>query len=190
MIIYILSHISNIKYLKFQIGCTFIKNIFLTKKYGLVQQAARVGYYIGKLDSDFAKYSSDYDTLFYLIRKKIYSPYYPQTKYGKELWIDKNNFSHSPKGTGCMFIARDLFLESLPNSLSKDTSDDTKIMKNIVFKKNIKLLRHTDVKAIYHQRITNNIYSWIHHRGRIWADHYLSFINVYSIFYTIFRNKS
>ncbi|MCK4979662.1 MAG: glycosyltransferase family 2 protein, partial [Candidatus Delongbacteria bacterium] len=31
------------------------------------------------------KYNSDYDTLFYLIRRKVYAPYFPQNKYRKEL---------------------------------------------------------------------------------------------------------
>ena len=137
-------------------------------------------------DLSIEKYSSDFDTLFYLVRKKIYAPYYPQTNYGTELWIDKKNFFNSPKGTGCFFIPKVLFLDSLPNNLSKDTNDDTKIMKSIVSDHGVKILRHTEIKLNYHQRTNNNIYAWIHHRGKIWADHYLTFLNVYSAFYTIF----
>lgn len=129
------------------------------------------------------KYKSDYETFFYLVRRKVYSPYYPQEKYLKELYIDKTNFFKAPKGTTCFFVTRELFLRSLPDSKAKDTSDDTKIMHAIVFKNNIKILRHTKVSIKYHQRTETNIHSWIHHRGRIWADHYLSFINKYSILY-------
>ena len=139
----------------------------------------------GDLGED--KYNSDYDTLFYLIRKKIYKPYYPQDENLKELWIDKKNFLSSPKGTGCFLIEKELFLKSLPDSKDKETSDDTKIMKNIVFKLNKKLLRHYDVKIKYLQRQdTGNIYGWINHRGKLWADYYLTFFNKYSVIYYVF----
>ncbi|MCK4980878.1 MAG: hypothetical protein KAS62_10815, partial [Candidatus Delongbacteria bacterium] len=108
-----------------------------------------------------------------------------QNKYRKELWINKHNFADAPKGTGCLFIKRELFLNSLPEDRSKDTSDDTKILKDIIFKNDKKILRHTDIVAKYNQRIESDIYSWIHHRGRIWADHYLNHINKYSIAYSI-----
>ncbi len=131
------------------------------------------------------KYRSDYDTLLYLIRKKIYQPYYPQNLYGEFLWIDESNFFKAPKGTTCIFINRELFLTSIPEEKSKDTSDDTKILRCIVYRKKIKILRHTGISIKYKQRIGSNIFSWIQHRGRIWADHYLSFFNGYSITYAI-----
>jgi len=131
------------------------------------------------------KYKSDYETFFYLIRKKIYSPYYPQEKYSKELYIDEANFFKAPKGTTCFFVKRELFLKSLPESKAKDTSDDTKIMHSIVFKNKTRILRHTEVSIKYQQRTETNINSWIHHRGRIWADHYLSFLNKYSVLYAL-----
>lgn len=131
------------------------------------------------------KYKSDYETFFYLVRKKIYKPYYPQEKYSKELFIDEVNFFKAPKGTTCFFVKKELFLDSLPESKAKDTSDDTKIMHSIVFKNKTRILRHTEVAIKYHQRTETNIHSWIHHRGRIWADHYLSFVNKYSVFYSL-----
>jgi len=131
------------------------------------------------------KYKNDYETFFYLVRKKVYHPYYPQEKYSKELYIDENNFFKAPKGTTCFFVKRELFLSSLPESKAKDTSDDTKIMHAIVFKNRTRILRHTEVAIKYHQRTETNIHSWIHHRGRIWADHYLRFINKYSILYAL-----
>ncbi|MBN2788759.1 MAG: glycosyltransferase family 2 protein [Candidatus Delongbacteria bacterium] len=135
-------------------------------------------------DLGVEKYSSIFDTLFYLIRKKIYSPYFPQVNYKDELWITSDNFFNAPKGTGCFFIDKNLFLDNLPEDLSKDSNDDTKIMKNIV-NDNVKILRHTGIRLKYHQRKDNNIYSWIHHRGKIWADHYLTFVNIYSILYCL-----
>jgi glycosyltransferase involved in cell wall biosynthesis len=137
----------------------------------------------GGLNTD--KYLSSYDTLFYLIRKKIYKPYYPQEKYSRELFIDENNFFKAPKGTTCFFVDRNLFLKALPGTDSKDTSDDTKIMHSIVFCHKMKILRHTDIALKYKQRTGSNIYSWIFHRGKIWADYYLSFINRYSVSFLI-----
>jgi hypothetical protein len=131
------------------------------------------------------KYRSDYETFFYLVRRKIYKPYYPQEKYSKELYIDEDNFFKAPKGTTCFFVKRKLFLNSLPDSKAKDTSDDTKVMHSIVFQNKTRILRHTDVAIKYHQRTETNIHSWIHHRGRIWADHYLSFVNRYSVLYAL-----
>lgn len=132
------------------------------------------------------KYRSEYDTFFYLVRKKIYSPYFPQTSYSEKLFIDENNFFKAPKGTTCFFVNRNLFLSSLPGTDSKDTSDDTKIMKSIVFDKKIKILRHTALIIDYNQRTGKNVDSWILHRGRIWADYYLRYLNRYSILYYSF----
>lgn len=131
------------------------------------------------------KYRSEYDTFFYLVRRKIYSPYFPQSSFSKELYIDEKNFFKAPKGTTCFLINKDIFLSSLPDTDTKDTSDDTKIMKAIVFDKKIRILRHTDVKIDYNQRTGDNIKTWIFHRGKIWADYYLSFINRYSILYSL-----
>ena len=132
------------------------------------------------------KYKSDYDTILYLIRRKVYYPYYPQEKYLKELWISKENFLKAPKGTGCLFLKKDLFLRSIPEIIEKDSSDDTAILNNIVFKYDTKILRHTDLSIKYHSRTDNQINTWINHRGKTFADHYLRFINKYSIAYFLF----
>jgi glycosyltransferase involved in cell wall biosynthesis len=132
------------------------------------------------------KYKSDYDTLLYLIRRKFYRPYYPQESYGKELWITTDNFQRAPKGTGCLFLKRELFLNSLPDELDSDTSDDTAILKNIVFTGSTSILRHTDLKAKYHSRNDGNVVKWINHRGKTFADHYLRYLNRFSVLYFMF----
>jgi glycosyltransferase involved in cell wall biosynthesis len=132
------------------------------------------------------KYKSDYDTLLYLIRRKFYHPYYPQILYAKELWITKEKFLKAPKGTGCLLIDRELFLKSIPQTIEKDSNDDTTILKNIVFNNNTKILRHTDLSIKYHSRSDNQVLSWINHRGKTFADHYLRFINKFSIIYYFF----
>lgn len=129
------------------------------------------------------KYRSEYDTLLYLIRRKFYYPYFPQTAYAEELWIDETNFLKAPKGTGCLFIKREMFLESLPYKLEKDTSDDTAILKNIVFSRKTKILRHTGLSVRYNSRTDKNVGVWVNHRGKTFADHYLRFFNIYSLIY-------
>lgn len=152
----------------------------------ILEQINKINYQplmAGDLGED--KYRSNLDTLFYLIRRKVYKPYYPQTEYQNELWINKDNFLKAPKGTGCFFVNRELFLTSSPDTKSKHTSDDTLLMENIVFKAGIKILKHTAVKAIYRQRVCTNVYGWIYKRGGLWADYYLSFYNKYAVLYMV-----
>ncbi|MBN2856977.1 MAG: glycosyltransferase family 2 protein [Candidatus Delongbacteria bacterium] len=156
-------------------------------RYDALEKISEIGYsplMVGSLNDD--KYKSDYDTLLYLIRRKFYYPYYPQEDYGKELWISQENFQRAPKGTGYLFLNRELFLKSLPDKLEKDTSDDTAILKNIVFENSTKILRHTELRAKYHSRQDNDIAKWINHRGKTFADHYLTFVNRYSALYFTF----
>lgn len=122
---------------------------------------------------------------FYLIRRKVYKPYFPQIKFGRELWINDENFSASPKGTGCLFINKNLFLEIIPDKSSRETNDDTKLLRKIVFEKKMQILRHTDIKIKYLNRNYEDIHTWIYNRGKLWADYYLSGINLYSVMFAI-----
>ncbi|NTU73750.1 glycosyltransferase family 2 protein [Candidatus Roizmanbacteria bacterium] len=120
------------------------------------------------------KYGSGYDTLFYLLRRRYYRPYFPQSSYGRELWIVPANFSRAPKGTTCIFIEKNLFLSVLPEAQDKTVNDDTRILETIVKKKNIKLLRHTDLRVQYKQRTGGPIYrKWLVERGIRFTDYYL-----------------
>lgn len=152
-----------------------------------IEKIFEIGYspiMAGSLNDE--KYKSDYDTLLYLIRRKFYYPYYPQEKFSKELWISEENFQRAPKGTGFLLVKKELFLKSLPAKLDKDTSDDTAILKNIVFDNSTKILRHTELRAKYHSRLDKDIVKWINHRGKTFADHYLTFLNRYSVLYYTF----
>lgn len=137
----------------------------------------------GELNDE--KYSSDYDTLMYLIRKKFYKPYYPQKEYSEKLWIGKTNFERAPKGTGWLFLRKDVFLNSIPEVHEKDSSDDTGILKNIVFDQELRILRHTGISVKYHSRAGSNVIPWMNHRGKTFADHYLSSVNIFSAVYFI-----
>ncbi|MBI5788580.1 MAG: glycosyltransferase family 2 protein [Candidatus Schekmanbacteria bacterium] len=118
------------------------------------------------------KYRSHFDTLFYLIRRKVYAPYYPQREWGEKLWIDEKNFHRAPKGTTCLFCDRELFLQSIPDRQGKTVSDDTLLLHNMVKRK--KLLRHTALRITYLQRTDwKSVLAHIYQRGPLFNDYYL-----------------
>jgi len=126
------------------------------------------------------KYRSRYDTLFFLLRRIYYRPYYPQTSYGREFWLTPENFERGPKGTTCLFIEKDLFLSVLPEDQGKTVNDDTRLLERVVKQKGIRILRRTDLKASYQQRTGGSAYrKWLVERGVRFADYYLSRKPVY-----------
>lgn len=139
----------------------------------LLKQIARINYQpllAGELGED--KYRSPFDTLFYLIRRTVYAPYYPQKDWGEELWIDEGNFDKVPKGTTCLVCSRQLFLQSLPDKKDKSVNDDIHLIRAII--KDRKLLRHTALRVIYLQRTGwKVVLSHIYERGPRFADYYL-----------------
>ena len=147
----------------------------------LLSDFDRIGYtplMAGDLGED--KYSSRYDTLFYLLRRLYYRPYFPQTRYGRELWITPDNFARAPKGTTCMFVEKDMFLSVLPENQGKTVNDDTRIFETIVKDEDIKILRHTDLKVFYKQRMSGPAYrKWLIERGVRFADYYLKKSPIY-----------
>jgi glycosyltransferase involved in cell wall biosynthesis len=119
------------------------------------------------------KHRHGFDTLFYLIRRRIYSPYFPQINWGKELWIDKDNFDKVPKGTTCFYCSRRLFLESIPSRKDKVVNDDIFLLRSIVPHK--KILRHTDIRITYLQRDNwRSVLRHVYERGPRFADYYLN----------------
>lgn len=122
------------------------------------------------------KYRSLFDTLFYLVRRKVYKPYYPQYLYeeGKDYYyIDEENFDDTPKGMSNVFISKELFLSSVPEDKGKMVSDDTRLFREIVKKK--KILRHSDIRFTYLQRTGfREVMRHIFERGPRFADYYLA----------------
>ncbi len=140
----------------------------------ILRQAVKINYQpvmAGDLCED--KYRSPFDTLFYLIRRKVYAPYFPQTKWGRQLWIDKDNFdSNTPKGTTCIFCGRELFLKSVPQRTGKTVSDDILLLRRMVERR--KLLRHTALRVNYLQRTDwKSVLGHIYQRGPFFNDYYL-----------------
>jgi glycosyltransferase involved in cell wall biosynthesis len=150
----------------------------------ILMQIAKINYQpllAGEHGED--KYRSPFDTLFYLIRRRVYSPYYPQRCWGKELWIEQSNFDRAPKGLTCFFCSRQLFLQSIPSRKDKTVNDDTRLLRSMVERK--KLLRHTDLRITYLQRTDwKTVLRHIYERGPRFADYYL---NGPSRYYNLWR---
>lgn len=119
------------------------------------------------------KYGGSFNTLFYLMRKKWYKPYYPFEKYPREFWINKENYDKSPKGMSVVLIDKALFLSSIPYEKGKMVNDDTRLLREVVKKGNI--LRHFEIKVTYLQRSRYwDVMKHIYERGPRFADYYLT----------------
>ncbi len=117
---------------------------------------------------DTQKSISDYFN--WMFRKKLYAPYFGENF--EPVYINKNNFDKIPKGTGVFFCNRELFLSSVLKEKSKDVSDDTKLLFNIVQKKDI--LRHPAPKVTYISRNSfKSVISHTYNRGPKFVDYYL-----------------
>lgn len=127
----------------------------------------------GNFDLRKDKYKSIYDTVFFLIRRRYYGSKFLSEEQDK-FYINKVNFLKSPKGTTLLVIDKELFLDILPTKVSKTTSDDTLLFHNLVFKKNISVLRSTKLKVNYLQRRElKKLIPWLFHRGKLFSDYYL-----------------
>jgi glycosyltransferase involved in cell wall biosynthesis len=109
---------------------------------------------------------------FYLLRCRLYAPYYPLSKDRGDFWITTENFDRAPKGTGCFVCSRGRWIANQPEKSDRETSDDTRILRKIVATKPI--LRTVAASARYQQR--TDFMAVIPHtfrRGPLFADYYL-----------------
>jgi glycosyltransferase involved in cell wall biosynthesis len=108
---------------------------------------------------------------FYLLRCRLYAPYYPLSKDRGDFWITKENFDRAPKGTTCFVCSRSRWLASQPEYADRETSDDTRILRKIVETKPI--LRTAAVSARYLQRTDfSAVIPHTYERGPRFADYY------------------
>jgi glycosyltransferase involved in cell wall biosynthesis len=113
-----------------------------------------------------------FSRFFYLLRRKIYKPYYPLSEGPDEFWITPENFDQVPKGTTNLVCDRNLWLRSQPQEDDKGTNDDTRILGSIV--KSHPILRTTSVSVEYKQRTSvNGVIRHLFERGPRFADYYL-----------------
>jgi glycosyltransferase involved in cell wall biosynthesis len=107
----------------------------------------------------------------YLLRKKLYKKSFYNFN---QIYLTKSNFDHISKGTTILFIKKSLFLSSkLKNQSSKNNSDDTKLLWNVILKS--KILKSPHLKVTYSPR--SSIKKHIAHtfnRGPKFIDYYFS----------------
>ena len=109
---------------------------------------------------------------FYLLRCRLYAPYYPLSKERGDFWITTENFNRAPKGTGCFVCSRGRWIANQPETSDRETSDDTRILRKIVATKPI--LRTVAASARYQQRTDfTAVIPHTFRRGPLFADYYL-----------------
>ena len=160
----------------------FVNQRTIIKK-DLLKNINSIGYLpiiAGELNID--KYRSNQDAFIYILRSKLYKPYYPQRNFGEELWITKKNFKKVYKSTKLFGIGKDIFLSLSEERFSIENSDDW-IYKKIVYKNKTKLLSHTKIDINYVSKLDKNTKKKLSDLGKKWADLNLSKFNLFSIFY-------
>jgi hypothetical protein len=109
---------------------------------------------------------------FFLLRCKVYAPYYPLLEGENEFQITPGNFDKAPKGTGSFICNRDLWLACQPEIREKSISDDTRILRIVVEHRPI--LRTTIASVRYLQRTNlKKVVSHMFQRGPLFSDYYL-----------------
>lgn len=111
-----------------------------------------------------------FDIFFYMLRRTLYKKNFGE-KFSQQ-FITPENFDSMAKGTTMFFCTKDLFLSSQPaNISSKNNSDDTALLANMVKKKAI--LTTPRVRCYYNTRSSfiENI-KHIFNRGPKFVDYY------------------
>ncbi|PIP30314.1 hypothetical protein CO123_01465 [bacterium (Candidatus Howlettbacteria) CG_4_9_14_3_um_filter_37_10] len=109
---------------------------------------------------------------FHKVRKKIYKDSFSSNF--KDLYINESNFNHISKGMATFFCNRKLFLKcQIKNLEDKDSSDDTKLLQNII--RNKPILKTARIKVTYYMRssLWENLLH-IYKRGPKFSDYYIN----------------
>lgn len=116
------------------------------------------------------KYKNNYSTLFYLLRKKLYYPYWGN-KFPK-IEITYDNFNKISKGTGGFVTNKRSFIKhSLMLRGDKIENEDTKLFK-IYLDQGEKLLKISSARSEYLNRKGMESIRHIFHRGPRFVDYY------------------
>jgi len=134
----------------------------------------------GELNID--KYRSGHDTFMYLIYSKLYNPHFPQSGFGKELWISKKNFRKVSKNRAVLFIEKELF-EKLAGTESMRDSTSEEFLRYIVYEQNHRILSHTDIDVEFIGDLKVKTNREIVENGFKWGKKYLRKFNAYSFLY-------
>ena len=105
------------------------------------------------------------------LRRLVFRKFYQDKK---TTFIELSNFDKTPKGTGALYIPKDLFIKSMMNIAyeNRHVSDDTKLFFNLV-KKGNKIYLNPDFSITYLQRygFKENVVH-LYQRGPKFFDYY------------------
>ena len=149
----------------------------------LLKNLKKINYWPLVGNTYMEKNRSIFDYFFSIIRKKFYRDYFGRNF--KDVMLNEENFDKIPKGTGIFFCSKDLFLSSQLKNKTKDISDDTKLLKNILKKKNI--LKTSKARALYLSRksfLANAKHMFA--RGPKFVDYYFGKNNKISLLFYLF----
>lgn len=127
------------------------------------------------------KNNHSFDKFFLSVKTKVHKNSFNPDQ--EEIFLTKENYEKMPKGTTIFFCEKDLYLNSqINNKNSKHSSDDTKLLWNIVQKTNIMISGKP--RCYYNTRSTfkDNIIHLLN-RGPKFIDYYYKPTNV--MFYLI-----
>ncbi len=134
------------------------------------------------MDYDGSKWG--FKRFFYLLRCKIYKPFYPFSAKFSEVFITPENFNRIPKGTTNFVCDKELWFQSQPEKIDKYTNDDTRVLKSIIKVKPI--LRTSHMSVEYFQRTgLKQIVKHTYERGPRFADYYLRQGGIYFLPYAM-----
>ncbi|HQO10093.1 MAG TPA: glycosyltransferase family 2 protein [Clostridiales bacterium] len=134
----------------------------------------------GELNVD--KYRSGHDTFMFLISSRLYSPHFPQSAYGKELWITKKNFKKVSKNKALLFISKDFFNKLHETGFDYNNGNDD-LFRKIIFDHNMRILSHTEIDVEYIGELKVKTNREIVENGYRWGKRYLSNFNAFSFIY-------
>ncbi len=134
----------------------------------------------GELNID--KYRSGHDTFMYLIYSKLYNPHFPQSRFGKELWISKKNFRRVSKNKAVLYIEKELFAKLAGTGSMQDSSNE-EFLRNIVYEQNHRILSHTDINVEFIGDLKVKTNREIVENGFKWGKKYLRKFNIFSFLY-------
>lgn len=117
------------------------------------------------------------DRVLYLIRKKLYKPYWGYDF--QQVEIKKENYGKISKGTGGLITTKSLFINQCKGIKGeKDENDDTKILKKYIDNRK-KVIRVPEPRSLYKNRTGLSAIKHIFQRGPKFVDYYFKSLSKY-----------
>lgn len=115
-----------------------------------------------------------FEIFYKTVRRKVFSQFY--AKSGEIIELNSGNFDSYPKGTNVFYVQKDILFQAYEDlkgeDMSGDSSDDTKLIKQIV--QHAPAIIHPDVKVLYYYRS-----SFISNARHLFGFNATSFVDYY-----------